>query len=115
MAALVAVLIAAAPMAAQSRPAQSPAIPVFSEALARERGPTEAPFIATYRFRGKVLAFVGADHVFTPENSTVDAIRRAFAHSDPALVILEGFPTVKREQVIAFLEEAKKRMLAEAA
>ena len=28
---------------------------------------------------------------------------------------LEGFPTVKRGQVIAFLEEAKKRMLAEAA
>ena len=28
---------------------------------------------------------------------------------------LDGFPTVKRAQVIAFLEEAKKRMLAEAA
>ena len=28
---------------------------------------------------------------------------------------LEGFPTVKRAQVIAFLEEAKKRMLAEVA
>jgi uncharacterized protein (DUF433 family) len=28
---------------------------------------------------------------------------------------LEGFPTVKREQVIAFLEEAKNRMLAVAA
>jgi len=28
---------------------------------------------------------------------------------------LDGFPTVKREQVIAFLEEAKKRMLAPAA
>jgi len=28
---------------------------------------------------------------------------------------LEGFPTVKRAQVIAFLEEAKKRMVAKAA
>jgi uncharacterized protein (DUF433 family) len=28
---------------------------------------------------------------------------------------LDGFPTVSREQVIAFLEEAKKRMLAAAA
>jgi len=28
---------------------------------------------------------------------------------------LDGFPTVTREQVIAFLEEAKKRMLAAAA
>ena len=28
---------------------------------------------------------------------------------------LEGFPTVSREQVIAFLEEAKDRMLAPAA
>ena len=27
---------------------------------------------------------------------------------------LEGFPTVSREQVIAFLEEAKARMLASA-
>ena len=27
---------------------------------------------------------------------------------------LEGFPTVTREQVIAFLEEAKTRMIAEA-
>jgi uncharacterized protein (DUF433 family) len=27
---------------------------------------------------------------------------------------LEGFPTVKREQVIAFLEEAKKKMVASA-
>ena len=25
---------------------------------------------------------------------------------------LEGFPTVKREQIIAFLEEAKERMIA---
>ncbi len=28
---------------------------------------------------------------------------------------LAGFPTVKREQVIAFLEEAKERMFAAAA
>lgn len=28
---------------------------------------------------------------------------------------LEGFPSVSREQVIAFLEEAKERMLAAAA
>ncbi len=28
---------------------------------------------------------------------------------------LDGFPTVKREQVIAFLEEAKKRMNPKAA
>lgn len=27
---------------------------------------------------------------------------------------LEGFPTVTREQVVAFLEEAKARMVAEA-
>ena len=30
-------------------------------------------------------------------------------------VFLDGFPTVKREQVIAFLDEATKRMLATAA
>ena len=45
--------------------ANGESIPLFSEALAKERGPTEAPFIVTYRSDGKVLAFVGADHVFT--------------------------------------------------
>ena len=30
-------------------------------------------------------------------------------------VFLDGFPTVKREQLIAFLEEAKKRMTLKAA
>jgi uncharacterized protein (DUF433 family) len=30
-------------------------------------------------------------------------------------VFLDGFPTVKREQVIAFLDEATKRMISTAA
>jgi len=32
----------------------------------------------------------------------------------PVDEFLEGFPTVKRDQVIAFLEEAKARMVATA-
>lgn len=73
--------------------APAPAIPLFSEALARERGPTTAPFIVTYRARGKVLAFVGADHVFTDDNPTTGAVARAFAEIEPSAVIVEGFPT----------------------
>ncbi|MGI8965405.1 MAG: DUF433 domain-containing protein [Limisphaerales bacterium] len=33
---------------------------------------------------------------------------------DPLEEFLDGFPTVSREQVIAFLEEAKERMLTPA-
>jgi hypothetical protein len=69
------------------------AIPLFTEALARERGPTDAPFIVTYSSGDKRLVFVGADHVFTRENSTLDAIRRAFVEATPSVVIVEGFPT----------------------
>ena len=34
---------------------------------------------------------------------------------DSIEVFLDGFPTVRREQVIAFLDEATKRMVATAA
>jgi hypothetical protein len=84
-------------------------IPLFSEALAKERGPTEAPFIVTYRPRGKVLAFVGADHVFTSENSTLDAVRQAFADTNPSLVIVEGFPTAFGRNFEPFVEAARRR------
>jgi len=110
LAGLVLVSIAATLVAGQ--PGVSPptsAIPLFSEALARERGPTEAPFIATYRSGGKVLAFVGADHVFTSENSTIVAVRRAFADTNPSLVIVEGFPTAFGRNFEPFVEAAHRR------
>ena len=110
LAGLVLVLTAATLVAGQARAAPpTTAIPLFSEALAKERGPTEAPFIATYRSGGKVLTFVGADHVFTGENSTIDAVRRAFADTNPTLVIVEGFPTAFGRNFEPVVEAARRR------
>lgn len=94
--------------------ASTPDIPLYSEALARERGPTEAPFIVTYRSGKKVLAFLGADHVFTRENSTVDAVRRAFDDTSPAVVIVEGFPTALGRNFQPIVDAALRRDRADA-
>ena len=88
---------------------QTSEIPLFSEALAKERGPTEAPFIVTYRSGGKVLAFVGADHVFTSENSTIDSVRRAYADSNPSMIIIEGIPTAMGQNFEPIVEAARRR------
>jgi hypothetical protein len=103
---LVAMLTAATPAVGE--------IPLFSEALARERGPTEAPFTVTYRSDGKVLAFVGADHVFTNENSTIDSIRRAWADANPSVVIIEGFPTALGRSPEPILQSVRRRDSPEA-
>jgi hypothetical protein len=89
-------------------------IPPYSEALARERGPTEAPFRVTYRSANKVLTFVGADHVFTRENSTVDVVRRAFDDLDPFVVIVEGFPTALGKNFAPIADAARRRERADA-
>ena len=110
LAGLVLTLTAETLVAGQPRVAPpTTVIPLFSEALAKERGPTEAPFIATYRSRGKVLAFVGADHVFTSENSTLGAVRRAFADTNPSLVIVEGVPTAFGRNFEPIVEAARRR------
>jgi hypothetical protein len=67
------------------------------------------PFTAIYKKSGAVLAFVAADHVFTPKNSTVNSIAAAFAAATPALVILEGFPTAMGENPSPLVNEAQKR------
>ncbi len=85
------------------------AIPLFSEALAKERGPTTAPFTVSYRSGGKLLAFVATDHVFTRENSTIDAVRRAFRDANPSLVIVEGFPTSLGRNFAPIVEAARRR------
>jgi hypothetical protein len=85
------------------------AIPLFTEALARERGPTDAPFIATYSSGDKRLVFVGVDHVFTRENSTLDAIRRAFVEGTPAVVVVEGFPTALGQNFAPIVAAARRR------
>jgi len=55
---------------------------------------------------------MGGTPVFTgtrvPVQTLIDYIEGGESIDD----FLEGFPTVKREQVISFIEEAKERMLA---
>ena len=57
---------------------------------------------------GGAYVFVGTR---VPVQTLIDYIEGGDSIDD----FLEGFPTVKREQVIAFLEEAKNRMLSVAA
>jgi hypothetical protein len=110
VAGLVLMLCAATLMSGQPRVSSLVTeIPIFSEKLAKERGPTEAPFIVTYRFGTKVLAFVGTDHVFTDENSTIDAVRRTFVDTKPSLVIIEGFPTALGQNFEPIVEAARRR------
>ena len=85
------------------------AIPVYSEALARRLGPTRAPFIVTYHSGEKMLTFVGADHVFTNENSTIDAVRHAFDGAGPAAVIVEGFPTALGPSPAVIVDSIRRR------
>jgi len=53
--------------------------------------------------------------VFAGTRVPVQTLLDYIEGGDSIDVFLDGFPTVRREQVIAFLEEATKRMLANAA
>ncbi len=55
------------------------------------------PFVASYRKRAEVLVFVGAHHAFQPNSPTMKAVKAAFSQFQPAVVILEGFPTAMGE------------------
>jgi uncharacterized protein (DUF433 family) len=50
--------------------------------------------------------------VFAGTRVPVQTLLDYIEGGDSIDIFLDGFPTVKREQVIAFLEEATKRMLA---
>jgi uncharacterized protein (DUF433 family) len=52
--------------------------------------------------------------VFAGTRVPVQTLLDYIEGGDSIDVFLDGFPTVKREQVIAFLDEATKRMLATA-
>jgi len=72
-----------------------------------------------WRVRKKIISstpdVMGGTPVFAgtrvPVQTLIDYIEGGESIDD----FVEGFPTVKRAQVIEFLEEAKKRVLAEAA
>lgn len=84
-------------------------IPPFTPALEQKLVHWPTPFVATYRKDGAILAFVATNHVFTPKNSTVDAITSTFDSISPAIVIVEGFPTVMGESPQPLVEDARTR------
>jgi uncharacterized protein (DUF433 family) len=53
--------------------------------------------------------------VFAGTRVPVQTLLDYIEGGDSIDVFLDGFPTVKREQVIAFLDEATKRMVSTAA
>ncbi|MCZ6489299.1 MAG: DUF433 domain-containing protein [Acidobacteria bacterium] len=57
---------------------------------------------------------MGGTPVFANTRVPVQTLFDYLEAGDTIDEFLEGFPTVSREQVIAFLEEAKTRMLTEA-
>ena len=56
---------------------------------------------------------LGGTPVFAGTRVPVQTLIDYLEGSETIDDFLEGFPTVTREQVIAFLEEAKARMIAE--
>lgn len=55
--------------------------------------PAGFPLLAIYRRRGRVLGFMAAEHSTDPESSTFRMILQAFDHVQPAVLVMEGFPT----------------------
>lgn len=57
---------------------------------------------------------MGGTPVFYGTRVPVQTLLDYLEAGDTIFEFLEGFPTVKRDQVVAFLEEAKARMVANA-
>ncbi len=58
---------------------------------------------------------MGGTPVFAGTRVPVQTLLDHIAAGDTLHDFLEGFPSVRQEQVIGFLEEAKERMIASAA
>ena len=57
---------------------------------------------------------MGGTPVFAGTRVPVQTLLDYLEAGETIVEFLDGFPTVKREQVVAFLEEAKARMVATA-
>jgi hypothetical protein len=97
-------------------PSEQDLIPPYTIELERRVQPwcpgscvTLIPFTATYKKDEYVLVFVGAHHLFTPQNSTTRAVDSGFAAAQPAIVIVEGFPAAMGENPPPLVEEARRR------
>ena len=67
------------------------------------------------RFMSRSPDVLSGTPVFTGTRVPVQTLIEYLEAGENIQDFLAGFPTVDRKQVIAFLEEAKERMLAEAA
>ena len=91
-------LFAAIALAGLSACATAPAdrsalIAPYTTELAQTAEPFPFPYTAVHRHGGRKLGFVAATHTVDPASPTMQAIREAFDHVQPAAVIIEGFPT----------------------
>ena len=102
-------------------PIEQHAIPPWTLALEQQLQPWcpakcdyVVPFTAIYKKGDVSLVFVGVRHVFTSKNDTSRAIDAGFAAASPAIVVLEGFPTVMGENPAPLVKEAREREFPEA-
>ena len=72
------------------------------------------PFVASYRVGNEQLVFVGVHHDFQPNSPTMKAVKAAFAHFQPKVVILEGFPTAMGENPPQLVAVARRYGTADA-
>jgi len=56
-------------------------------------GALRDPFAAHFVFRGSTLVALASRHTTDPQSSTIALLRRTFASTEPALVLVEGLAT----------------------
>ena len=71
-------------------------------------------FVYAEAYRDMLARCVGGTPVFAGTRVPVQTLIEYLEGGDTIDDFLEGFPTVTRQQVIAFLEEAKGRVVAAA-
>lgn len=69
----------------------------------------EKPFIAAYRRAGRTLGFVAALHETGPSSATFQLVRKAFDLIQPAILVVEGFPTTWGENPERIVRQVQHR------
>lgn len=105
------ILVAGLPL---SLPAAEPAISLWSESLSRRLDPPRIPFVARYRRGDLALDFVAVNHSFTLQNKNTEAISKTFEQLRPAIVVIEGFPTLMGISPEPIKTAARMRMFPDA-
>lgn len=101
----------ATPVAAPDRNLVQP----FSPSLQAKRfAGRSQPFVIRFTRGGRSLVFVAAQHSIDAEGATFMAVRRAFAQTSPAVLIVEGFPTERGENPASIVRLVAERHQPEA-